>query len=108
MDGKALEAMNRMSQNMPVKRLHRTRQTTALGELYMALGRGPGDNGKDCWHAMYVLDPVEGFGEVAKCGIEFYGELTHKTARQNLFDMAWNDTCIMRGTEQISPGLLDG
>lgn len=107
MDGKVLDAMNRMSQNMPVKKIRRYRQTTVFGEFYLALGVGPGDDGKDCWHTMYVVDAKD-FGVVAKHGIEFYGELTLKAARQNLFDMAWQDCCVMNGTEQFSPGLLDG
>ncbi len=96
MDGKGLEVMNRIAQNMPVDKLKTIRTSTYLGEIYIAYGRGPDEEGNDVWRGMWVLDQIEGFDEIAKCGIELNGNLKEKQAKQVFFDSAWEAARVFR------------
>lgn len=97
MDGKGLEAMNRMARNMPVKKLKTIRTNTRLGEIYIAYGRGKDEKDNDVWHGMWIIDQVDGFDEVANAGIELYGCLSEKQAKQAFFDLAWQGAEVFRG-----------
>ena len=96
MDGKALDAMDRMARNLPVKQLKTIRQNTKLGEIYIAYGRGKDTEDKDVWHGMYVLDEIEGIGALGKGPIELNGNLREKQAKQVFFDLAYQDAEVFR------------
>jgi len=97
MDGKGLAAMNRIARNMPVKNLKTLRTNTVRGEIYLAYGRGKDEEDNDVWHGMWVMDQVDGFGELANAGIELNGNLKEAQAKQLFFDLAWQGAGVMRG-----------
>lgn len=90
MDTAALERLERIARNLPVMpgTMHLGKVETALGPVYLALGRGTGTTYLPiAWYGVYAFDygGHKGMGRLA----EVSGRLSLKQAQQQLLDDAF-------------------
>ncbi len=86
MDGKALQALTRIAQDLPVPKTTFKRTTTPEGEVYYAYGKGLN------WHGVYAFEGPG--GEVART-MEYRGPATEKQIQEVLIIEARKELAIM-------------
>jgi len=89
MEKASLTKLERIARNLPTTQLDYGSVTTKNGDVYFAIGRGPGIEFPGIsWHGVWGFDygDAKGIARVGECN----GELTLKEAQQQFVDdAAW-------------------
>ena len=91
MDTKAVDAVTRIAQNLPVPKVRTKRTTTPEGEVYFACGKGLN------WHGVYAYD---GPGGGVANTVEYRGPTTQMKFEEMLVITARRELAVMNTTSK--------
>lgn len=94
--------LERIANNLPAQDIEYGKVDTKYGEIYFALGRGPGAEYPGiAWHGIWSFDYGDSKG-IARVG-ECTGELTLKEAQQQFVDDAAAQMAHFRARDMLDP-----